>query len=67
MACTQNYTIQCRDVRSGAVGCFLFDTAHWQLTGEFAAIGPVFSNLGAFFAWDNANGKKRKNIYLERA
>ena len=66
MACTMNYTVQCTDVVSGQLGCFLFDTEHWQNTGEFKAISPVCSNLIEFYKWDNANGRKRAPCYLER-
>lgn len=66
MACLMNYTVQCRDVTSGVTGCFLFDTAHWQLTGEFKATSPVLPNLVTFYDWDNANGGKRASCYLER-
>lgn len=66
MACLMNYTIQCTDVVSGETGCFLFDTAHWQETGEFKAVSPVFPGLSEFFAWDNAQGARRESIYLDR-
>lgn len=68
MACLMNYTVQCLDVTSGETGCFLFDTAHWQATGEFRAVSPVFPGLVAFYAWDNADGKpRRESCYLERS
>jgi hypothetical protein len=66
MACLTNYTVQCTDITSGKTGCFLFDTAHWQATGEFKAISPVFPGLVAFFEWDYANGNNRASCYLER-
>ena len=66
MACVLNYTVQCKDVTSGKTGCFLFDTAHWQQTGEFKAISPVMPGLVEFCAWDNASGYKRAPCYLER-
>lgn len=66
MACLMNYTVQCKDVTSGQDGCFLFDTEHWQRTGEFKAISPVFSCLGKFFEWDKANGCRGGPCYLER-
>ena len=67
MECVTNYTIQCKDVASGRTGCFLFDTEHWQRTGEFKAISPVFDGLTAFFEWDNTNvPRKRKSCHLER-
>lgn len=50
MACLMNYTIQCRDITTGETGCFLFDTAHWQATGEFKAISPVMPGLPQFYA-----------------
>jgi hypothetical protein len=53
--CGANYAIQCRDITSGETGCFLFDTPHWQQTGEFRAVSPVFRDLTAFCAWDNSN------------
>lgn len=66
MACLTNYTIQCEDVTSGKTGCFLFDTDHWQRTGEFKAISPVFLDLVQFYEWDKANGNNRGPAYLER-
>jgi len=64
MACLTNYTVQCTDVVSGLVGCFLFDTMHWQKTGEFKAISPVFSDLAAFY--NATTHDQRKACYLER-
>lgn len=64
MAILMNYTIQCRDATTGQVGCFLFDTAYWQKTGEFIALSPVFANLVEFYA--NTHPDQRKAIYLER-
>jgi len=66
MACLTNYTVQCRDVTSGTTGCFLFDTEHWQRTGEFKAVSPVFPGLVEFYEWDRANGDSRVSCYLER-
>lgn len=67
MACLTNYAVQCVDVASGKPGVFLFDTQHWQKTGEFLAISPVFPDLDAFYKWDNANDTRRAACYLERA
>lgn len=66
MACLTNYTVQCKDVTSGKKGCFLFDTAHWQKTGEFKAISPVCADLDEFYKWDMANGNNHAPCYLER-
>ncbi|MFO0253748.1 MAG: hypothetical protein ACK52V_06500 [Betaproteobacteria bacterium] len=66
MACLMNYTIQCTDVVSGKIGCFLFDIPHYQRTGKFKAISPVFPDLYEFFQWDNANGERRKGQYIDR-
>lgn len=66
MACLTNYTIQCKDVTTGETGCFLFDADHWQKTGEFKAVSPVFADLLRFYEYDNANGNKRASVYLER-
>ena len=66
MACLMNYTVQCTDVTTGETGCFLYDTEHWQRTGEFKAIGKVCRDLVEFYAWDKANGNKRGSCYLER-
>lgn len=66
VACLTNYTIQCTDVATGQKGCFIFDTVHWQATGEFLAVSPVCADLDAFYKWDNANGNNRKACYLER-
>ena len=62
MTCVMNYTVHCKDVKSGDVGCFLFDTAHWQKTGEFLAVSPVFPNLVAFYKYDAAHGNLRAKI-----
>lgn len=67
MACLMNYAVQCKDVTTGKVGCFLFDAEHWQRTGEFKAVSPVCADLVEFYAWDNANGRNRAACYLERA
>ena len=66
MACLMNYTMSCTDAKSGAVGCFLFDVPHWQATGEFVAVSPVFAGLAEFYAWDNAQGIKRESGHWER-
>ncbi len=66
MACLTNYTVQCTDVTTGEIGCFLFDTEHWQKTGEFKAISPVFKCLVDFYAYDRENGNAREDRYLER-
>ena len=50
MACLMNYTVQCTDVTTGETGCFLYDTDHWQRTGEFKAISPVCRDLVAFYS-----------------
>jgi len=63
--CLTNYTIQCRDVASGKKGCFLFDTEHWQRTGEFLAISPVYADLDEFYR--EVPSDQRKPCYLERA
>ena len=64
MSCLTNYTMQCTDVATGQVGCFLFDTAHWQETGEFKAISQVYANLDEFYK--NTTPSSRKSCYLER-
>ncbi|WP_162580521.1 hypothetical protein [Variovorax sp. PBS-H4] len=61
-----NYTVQCTDVTTGQTGCFLFDTEHWQRTGEFKAISPIFRSLVDFYEWDRANGSRRAPCHLER-
>lgn len=65
MACLMNYTIQCKDISSGKTGCFLFDEQHWQITGEFKAIGPVYPDLNAFYL--GTTPEDRQSRYLERA
>jgi hypothetical protein len=65
MAILANYTIQCRDILSGETGCFLFDTDHWQRTGEFKATSPVFPSLPELYA--NTRREDRHSVYLERA
>ena len=64
MACLTNYTIQCRDIVSGQTGCFFYDQAHWQKTGEFKAISKVFANLPDFYS--GTRPEDRKSVYLER-
>ena len=64
MACLTNYAIQCLDATSGRTGCFIFNVEHWQLTGEFVAVSPVFDDLGQLYAGTNRN--ERKPIYAER-
>jgi hypothetical protein len=52
------------DIASGKVGCFLFDTDHWQKTGEFKAVSDVYPDLLSFY-----NGTDRADrcaMYLER-
>lgn len=49
MACLMNYAIQCRDITTGEVGCFIFCQDHWAETGEFKAVSAVFSDLPSFF------------------
>ena len=66
MACVTNYTVHCTDVTSGKVGCFIFDVPHWQKTGEFKALSPVFGSLKDFFTWCADNGNPRQSIYAER-
>lgn len=67
MVCLTNYTVQCKDVTTGVTGCFLFDPVHWQATGEFKAISPVFPDGPSFFQWDkDKGGNNRKSCYLER-
>ncbi len=53
------YVIQCKDVTSGMVGDFLFDELHYQETGEFKAISPVFPDLSQFFAWQKEQESKK--------
>ena len=65
MACLSNYTVQCVDVMSGKIGCFIFDEQHWMSTGEFKAICPVFDDLVALYA--GTDRADRKSCYLERS
>lgn len=64
MVCLMNYTIQCRDVTSGKIGCFIFDEEHWQKTGEFKAVTEVFPDLDAFYKGTTPD--QRQSRYLER-
>lgn len=66
MACLTNYCIQCTDVTSNTTGDFVFDMDHWQETGEFKAISPVFLGLIDLFAWAKNTKYELKGIYLER-
>ena len=66
MACLTNYCIQCRDATSGTLGDFAFDLVHWQETGEFKAISPVFLGLVDLFAWSKESKFELNGIYLER-
>jgi len=61
--CVSNYTTQCLDVTSGQTGCFLFDTEHWQKTGELKAISPVYPSLVEFY---QAHRDQCKAMHLER-
>ncbi len=65
MACLTNYTVQCTDIVTGKVGCFIFNKEHWQRTGEFKAEGEVYPSLVEFFA--NTTREQRESIYLERS
>lgn len=64
MACLTNYTVQCKDVLSQKTGCFFYDQEHWQKTGEFKAISPVYLDLNDFYL--NTKMQDRKSLYLER-
>jgi hypothetical protein len=64
MACLMNYTIQCIDIVSGKIGCFFFDQSHWQETGKFKAISPVYPDLEAFYR--STNPEQRRSEYIER-
>ena len=67
MACLTNYTVQCVDRASGKTGCFFFDESHWQKTGEFIAVGPVYPGLVEFYATgEKDTGILRRACYLER-
>ena len=66
MACLMNYCIQCKDVNTQQTGDFAFDLIHWQETGEFKAISPVFFGLVDLFAWAKKSNFELKSIYLER-
>ena len=62
--CLTNYTVQCRDAKSGKTGCFLFDVTHWQATGEFMAVSDVFPCLISFYA--GTLPSQRIGKYIER-
>ncbi len=64
MACLTNYTVQCLDTASGRTGCFIFDVEHWQRTGDFVAVSPVFDSLDALYAGTSRDD--RQAIYAER-
>lgn len=64
MACLTTYTIQCVDVTTGKTGCFLYDPAHWQKTGEFKAISPIYAGLAEFFK--QTPTEEIRGCYLER-
>ena len=64
MACLTNYAMGCLDTTSGRTGYFIFNVEHWQLTGEFVAVSPVFDDLDQLYAGTNRN--ERKPIYAER-
>lgn len=65
MACLTNYCVQCTDETTGQKGCFFFDQKYWQETGRFKAIGPIYSDLQAFYA--STKPEDRRPIYLERS
>lgn len=58
-----NYAIQCTDQLSGKVGCFLFDIKHYEKTGLFNAVSPVYHDLQSFY--DNTKPEQRMGIYTE--
>ncbi len=66
MACLTNYCVHCTDATSNTKGDFAFDLCHWQQTGQFKAISPVFGGLVDLFAWARQTGFELKGIYLER-
>jgi len=65
MACLTNYCIQCIEETTKQRGCFFFDQNHWQETGKFKAIGPVYPDLHAFY--NATKPEDRQSIYLERS
>ena len=65
MAILMNYTVHCTDATTGQKGCFLFDTDHWQKTGEFKATSAVFPSLAALY--EGTPHDSRQSCYLERA
>jgi hypothetical protein len=64
MACLTNYTVQCVDVTTRKVGCFLFDEEHWKKTGEFKAVSEVYPDLVSFYA--NTDSSLRQSRFIER-
>ena len=59
-----NYTVQCTDQVSGAVGCFLFDVERYTKTGLFFAVSQVFASLDALYA--GTLPRERKSVYAVR-
>ena len=52
-----HYCIQCKDIRSGKIGCFAYDE-YKTPSGNigFYAISGVFSDLTEFYYWAHKNG-----------
>ena len=64
MACLTNYTVHCREKKTGRIGCFLFDIEHYRRTGEFIAIGEIYDSLAEFYA--GTKPSQRQGIYIDR-
>jgi hypothetical protein len=58
-----NEAVQCRDIVSGKIGCFLFE---YTETGDKKAISPVFPCYRDLVAWDNENGHSRFSRYEDQ-
>lgn len=61
--CLTNYAVQCTDINSGTIGCFIFDPEYWVKHGLFKALTPVYPGLSEFFL---EHRDQCSPIYIER-
>lgn len=51
-----HYCIQCKDIKTGDVGCFAYDQQIYESTGKFSAISPNFGCVFQFYTWAHEQG-----------
>ncbi|MEY2161298.1 hypothetical protein [Rhodanobacter sp. FW106-PBR-LB-2-11] len=64
--CVTNYTMGCRDIDSGKVGCFLFDKDRYRRYGDFRATSDVFPDVTRLLEWSRSNGDLCKSETVDR-